>query len=193
MLREKFGNSLGWGFDSPLVHNFKVNEMFFFGHVGITTGLVYLLQKKLNLNVDYRYVIFGSMLSDIIDKPLGNILLHDMLNNGRIIGHSLLFAMLLTIIGIRYRKSFFLAYGLWMHLLLDMMWLNPVALLWPLLGNFQRLDFEFSHFFVTIQQPYNLFGELAGLVALAFLFFRHRLYRLENISRFLSTGKLARL
>ena len=116
--------------------------MFVFGHVGLTTGLIYLMSRG-RFSVDYRYVIFGSLLSDIIDKPLGNILLYNVLNNGRIIGHSLAFVLLLTIIGI-YRKNILnVAFGVWVHLLLDNMWLNPVTLFWPLLGNFQHADFSF--------------------------------------------------
>lgn len=154
--------------------------MFVFGHIGISVGLLYLINKRFNFPVDYRYVILGAMLSDIIDKPLGNIFLYEALNNGRIIGHSLLFALLLTLIGIYRKNILYIAYGVWMHLLLDSMWLNPVTLFWPLLGNFQHADFSFTDLSVTIFEPYNLIGEIAGFGVIAFLALRYGLYRIAK-------------
>ena len=151
--------------------------MFIFGHIGLTFGLLYAVSRKFNFQPDYRYVIIGSLLSDIIDKPLGNILLYEVLNNGRIIGHSLVFVLLLTAIGI-YRKSIlYVAYGVWMHLLLDSMWLNPTTLFWPLLGNFQHTDFSFSGLAGNFIQPYNYIGEILGLSAIVLLALRYTLYR----------------
>ena len=71
--------------------------MFIFGHAGVSSLAAYLMKRRIH-NIDYRYVALGSMLSDIIDKPLGLIILKDVLYNGRLIGHTLLFAFALTII-----------------------------------------------------------------------------------------------
>lgn len=161
--------------------------MFVFGHIGISVGLLYLINKKFHFAVDYRYVILGAMLSDIIDKPLGNVILYS-LNNGRIFGHTLLFAILLTAVGVYRKKILSIAYGIWTHLILDRMWLNPTTLLWPLLGGFAQTDFEFWHFTVTIREPYNIIGEIAGVTILLLLIIRHKLYKSDNLRHFLKTG-----
>jgi len=167
--------------------------MFVFGHIGLTAGLVYLFGRKFNSPVDYRYVIFGSLLSDVIDKPLGNIFLYEALNNGRIIGHSLVFVLLLTAIGIYRKNILYAAFGVWTHLLLDSMWLNQITLFWPLLGNFQHADFSFLELASNFIQPYNYIGEILGLSAIALLTLRYKLYRPGNLSYFASTGILKRL
>ena len=59
-------------------------------------------QKRLNplaVPLDIRLLFIGSLLPDIIDKPLGMIILRDSLANGRIFAHTLLFLVVLTICG----------------------------------------------------------------------------------------------
>ena len=91
--------------------------------------------------IDLRVLVVGSMLPDIIDKPLGQIILRDSLNNGRIYSHTLLFLILLTLAGLwlyHSRRQLWiglLAWGTLMHLLLDEVWLTPATLFWPLLGH----------------------------------------------------------
>ncbi len=164
--------------------------MFIFGHVGLTAGLIYLISKKWNSSIDYRYIILGSLLSDIIDKPLGNILLFNVLNNGRIIGHSVVFALALALIGVYKRNILYIAYGVFMHLILDSMWLNPATLFWPSLGNFHIMNLSFSEFSTAFFQPYNLLGEIMGFVSLALLALRHKLYRVSNLRSLAITGIL---
>ena len=51
--------------------------MFFFGHIGITLGVFYSLRRlssKNNFWAAVPYIIVGSLLPDIIDKPLGRII-----------------------------------------------------------------------------------------------------------------------
>jgi inner membrane protein len=80
-----------------------------------------------------------SILPDIIDKPIGMILLRAQIANGRIFCHTLLFALLLLHSGIilsgQGRRLFLsLFIGVAFHLVLDMMWTNPHTLFWPLYG-----------------------------------------------------------
>jgi hypothetical protein len=72
--------------------------MLLFGHIGITLGVAWLIESKLKVKMDYRLIIIGSLLPDIIDKPVGMILLP--LNNGRVFGHTLLFILILLLIGL---------------------------------------------------------------------------------------------
>jgi inner membrane protein len=94
------------------------------------------------IRVDYRFLIIGSMLPDIIDKPLGQVILKDVFSNGRIFSHTLLFLLSMFIIGILVykfaHKSWFLniAFGVLIHQALDGIWLYPTTFLWPVWGMF---------------------------------------------------------
>jgi len=84
--------------------------------------------------IDYRLILLGSLLPDIIDKPLA-IWLH--VGGGRAIAHTLVFVGLLAFAGL-FVYAWRLGIGLlslcfasMMHLVLDEMWLNPRTLFWP--------------------------------------------------------------
>lgn len=85
---------------------------------------------------DLRLLIIGSLLPDIIDKPIGMFLF----GNGRVFTHSLLITFLLLMIGtflaLNHKKTGVLAVGIGtaMHLILDEMWRTPNILFWPSLG-----------------------------------------------------------
>ena len=90
--------------------------------------------------LDIRFLLVGSLLPDIIDKPVGHVLFRDTFSSGRIFGHTLLFAVVLGVAGIylyrRHHRKWLvtLAAGSLAHLVLDSMWGNPQTLLWPLYG-----------------------------------------------------------
>ena len=90
--------------------------------------------------VDIRLVLVGSLLPDIIDKPLGMVFLSSSLSNGRIFAHTLLFLALMTLTGlIVYRRTgrnwlLVLSFGTATHLVFDGMWSNLHTLLWPAYG-----------------------------------------------------------
>jgi len=91
--------------------------------------------ERSSFQLDYRLVMLGSMLPDIIDKPLGLWLFPDTFNNGRILTHTLLFTLLLAAVGaylwLRRGKSGVLciSFGVVAHLCLDQIWLNPTTFL----------------------------------------------------------------
>ena len=93
------------------------------------------------LFLDYRLVIAGSMLSDVIDKPLGLWLAPGLVNHTtQSFGHSLAFIVLLTALcwaALRFglgRSRLLGATVVAGHLALDGMWRKPATLLWPALG-----------------------------------------------------------
>jgi len=102
--------------------------MLIFGHIGLTLGIAWFVESKLKIRMDYRLILVGSLLPDIIDKPVGMILLP--LNNGRVFGHTLLFLTILLLIGLKYRKLS-LAFASFLHLVEDEMWNEPETLFWP--------------------------------------------------------------
>jgi len=138
----------------------------------------------------------GSLLPDIIDKPLGLVLLGNFFGSGRIFGHSLLFSLLILAMGCygyaRYRGmgAWWLAFGSLAHLVLDKMWHSPRVLLWPVYGwIFPRGDP--SHWLermleAVFTQPDVGIPEIMGGLILARFFLY--LARRKELGRFLRTG-----
>lgn len=175
--------------------------MLAFGHAGITLGTVLILQKTLHSrneiakergstgaldsiavfvsDIDLRILLIGSLLPDIIDKPIGLIIFREAISYGRIYAHTLLFLSLIIIGGIllyrlkRQKWLLTLAFASAGHLVLDLMWKTPTVLFWPFLGtSFPREDStDYLAQIVTdfLTQPSVFWGELVGfIVALVF-------------------------
>ncbi len=90
--------------------------------------------------MDIRLLYVGSLLPDIVDKPIGQLLFRETFSSGKIFGHTLLFLIIISTVGFylykRYGKTWLLAFsfGTSIHLLLDQMWQAPQTLIWPLFG-----------------------------------------------------------
>lgn len=155
--------------------------MLVLAHVGLTVGMAQAVEHiaknggngKAGLRLDYRLVVLGSMLPDLIDKPLGHFILRDTLNNGRIYCHTLAFALIFLVfalIALRLGKAGLMVVwsGLVVHLVLDGIWRAPATLFWPLYGwSFPALEYHF--FWDTLKnlaQPHNFIPELMGAAVL---------------------------
>ena len=152
--------------------------MFFFLHLltGIVLGL--LVADFLH---DRRWVLpiaIGSVLPDLIDKPIGNLLFADIFGNGRIFMHSLFIFCIFLLIGIVIWKRWAhpglmaLALGLFSHQVLDLMWEDPKAWYFPLFGPFRYVqggDFAF----LLLQRDISIHSEwiLAIAMVVAFILF----------------------
>jgi hypothetical protein len=158
------------------------------GHIGIP--LLFPILNR-NLDMDIRFLIVGAMLSDIIDKPLGHLLLAE--NNGRIFAHTLLFLAVLTIAGMAFRPLHSLSVGVGMHLLVDGIFMEPRTALWPLLGPFESYDFEVYAWIEAFTEPYVILEEITGLVLVVIFVVGYRLYRLDMIKILIRKGKLSSL
>lgn len=90
--------------------------------------------------IDVRLLLIGSLLPDIIDKPVGTFFFRDSLSNGRIFCHTLVFLLLITLAAFYLYRShgkawlLILSFGTFTHLICDQMWLTPQTLLWPVYG-----------------------------------------------------------
>lgn len=124
--------------------------MFIFGHLGITLGIFQLARKApgiSGISLDLKMVALGAMLPDLIDKPLGELLLASSLANGRIIGHTLLLCLVIALAGVymwmkrQDLKLIIVSAAAFLHLLEDRMWETPQTFFWPLLG----LEFPDKH------------------------------------------------
>ena len=145
--------------------------------------------------LDFRLVLLGSMLPDILDKPIGGIFLFETFRNGRIFGHTLCFLLFLLALGFLRRRSapLILSFGTFMHLLLDKMWLCPQTLLWPAFGlrfpEVQEEDFIalIPEFLARLTSDPEVFiPEIIGGSILAW--FAVRLFQTRSIRAFLKNG-----
>jgi inner membrane protein len=201
-----------------------------FGHAGLTTGLVLLInsfpvfrsrihnenlspgdqavgfiprkdspaQSNFIDQVDLRVVIIGSLLPDIIDKPVGTFFFKETFYNGRIFSHSLMFLILISLAGIflykRHKTIWWLglSFGTLTHLIFDEMWLAPQTLFWPLHGfTFPKTDITNwipNSLHQLITNPLVYIPELVGAAVLVFLTIR--LLRRRTFFDFLKHGRL---
>jgi len=198
--------------------------MLVLGHAGITLGAGVLLNSaliksgyapfkgqspqssgrlswfsSLGSRIDIRILMIGSLLPDIIDKPVGQLLLRNTLDNGRIFSHTLLFLLIITLIGIylyRARRRnwlLVLSAGTLSHLILDEMWRTPETLFWPLFGfAFQRLE-DLTYWlqgiwYVLFHAPSVYIPEVIGAVIL--LWFTLALVKRGRLFSFLIRGRV---
>ena len=96
---------------------------------------------------DFRLVMIGSIVPDILDKPMGFFLALDLLNgNLRTIGHGGLFALAFVMAGLathfilRNPQLLVMAVASAGHMVMDQMWKQWDTLLWPLRG----LEYPFA-------------------------------------------------
>jgi inner membrane protein len=97
-------------------------------------------KSSIQVNIDYRLVLLGSMLPDFIDKPLALWILPDVFSITRTIGHSALLGGVLLLLGglliLRTKRTgmIMLALAYLGHLVLDRMWSLPEVMWWPCYG-----------------------------------------------------------
>ncbi|WP_319507393.1 metal-dependent hydrolase [uncultured Methanolobus sp.] len=140
-----------------------------FAHIGMTLVLFYMAARtfpRLRPHINYWYVATGSMLPDIIDKPVGMILFKETFASGRIFAHTLLFVLVLAIAGYylysrrKDARVLILAGGGFVHQMLDSMWSSPETFLWPLLGWEFARKVQYVSFW---QYLFTAYGNLANI------------------------------
>ena len=164
--------------------------MLLFAHLGLTLAAGRFIRW-----VDLAFLALGSMLPDIIDKPIG-LIVFGTPEMGRTLAHTLLFLLVLVTLTAYLKdvRPASVSIGVLSHLILDSMWQSPVILSWPLLGNFppapdigtfsyiQGLLFELTNPMVGIP-------EMLGLSYLLFLAFEFRSALIAGYQNVLSKGK----
>jgi len=156
--------------------------MFIFAHIfaGSVFGLV--LGKFLRDTRIIPICIVSSILSDLIDKPLGYILFPDVLGPSRTYFHALLAVIVITALALlawRFRSSMLLllvAMTVLLHQLIDGMWHEPVTWLYPLLGPFQPyhdINYFKTYFWLEISSPSEWVFLFATLVVLSLVYSDH--------------------
>lgn len=169
-----------------------------FWHLGATVAIARYVFK--DPAMDLRWLMFGAILPDLIDTPIGSIFFHDTFGTHRLFAHALVFpvalltlTMIITRRGTTLRKgAMAVVIGVFIHLVLDGVWMSPDAFLWPFLGTeFPPLvgsDFP-TLVKARLTNPIYLAGEALGIAYLAFLWMRH-LREPGGVRRFVRTGRI---
>ena len=164
--------------------------MFALGELGIGLGLAWLVSRRNRSAVDFRLVLLGSILPDLIDKPLGAVLHLD----ARLWAHSLMFLAGILLLSLlpALRGLRWVGFGDAVHLLVDLIWQQPQVMLWPFLGlAFPPGEQSFGGYLqVLLTDPYVQFGEIVGGAILIATAWHYRLYTGTALKRFLKDGRL---
>lgn len=160
--------------------------MLVFGHVAAATVAWHTLDRR----ADLRWVVFFTLVADIVDKPLGLWVFRETINNGRVWFHSVSVNLLVTCLLILLRKPGVYALALWLHQLCDLMWTRPWVALWPLTGRFGYRDLPLEDWVYAILNPCNVVSDAVGLVILAVFAWRYGLFQRSRFWVWVRTGAL---
>lgn len=147
-----------------------------------------------------RFLLVGAVLPDLIDLPVGTLLLVDRYATGELWAHSLLVpsiymsvVMLATRRG-RKRRAFMAVGVAWLfHLLLDGMWTDPEVFLWPFFG--WDIPAGVTPFWPNaldraLSDPWRWVLEASGALYLVWLWFAQGLNIAERRNGTKKTGRL---
>ena len=166
-------------------------------HAGLTMLIVWFVMRG-NPRVDYRVVAVASLLPDLIDKPIGRLILRTRYESGRIYAHTLLlnlalFCVLFFLRGRSKRQFVLVPISSLLHLAEDGVWSEPRLFWWPLFGTqFPRqplVDGPFG-FLNPANNPGAVWQEAVGVAVLLFLFMSHGMLSFAGLRSFLRTGML---
>ena len=164
--------------------------VFLLAHLGIGLGLAWLLAWKSPARFDYRLVLFGSILPDLIDKPLGYALGLET----RIWSHTFvfLFAILALSFAPRLWILRFVGFGVATHLLVDRIWEMPWVVLYPAYGwSFHPASLDAERWIETLlHDPLVQTGEVVGALILLVFAWRKGLGSWTALRAFLRHGTL---
>jgi membrane-bound metal-dependent hydrolase YbcI (DUF457 family) len=174
--------------------------MFVLGHIGLTMGIIIgilLLLKKTELlkELDFRLIILIALIPDIIDKLIGNVILQESLNNGRLFSHTLAFLITFSLIFYFIIKSKWWIYSIAiiMHQVLDRMFIEYETWFWPVFGwefKIKYLNVWDQWLEALISDPYIITGELGGIIVIIIVIFQFKLYNKNKLENLLKTGNL---
>lgn len=147
-------------------------------HLGGTLAMVRAVFR--DPKMDLRWPMFGALLPDLIDKPLGSVFLVDVFHSDRLFAHALIFPVtLMAVVVILTPRSspwrqrlVSLVIGALFHIVLDGAWNPPEAFWWPFFGfDFpERVDPGLADLFGRMVTDWRIWvGEALGLAYLVYL------------------------
>lgn len=150
-------------------------------HLGLACLIVYVTLGR--RRVDYRFILIGAVLPDVVDGILNVAVLHEPA--GRSIAHTVLAVIVVTVFILLAFKSerrlsvFGIGVGWLLHLVGDGMWQAPRTFLWPSFGSSFALRPAEPYSWDLFMHPFDHLGtwggELAGLAVLAWFWVAFRL------------------
>lgn len=153
--------------------------------VGLSLVIVWLVFR--DTAIDYRLIVVGALLPDVVDLALG----------GERISHSLLASvalLTLVMVGTQGRRSarrrlLAIPIATFLHLVLDAMWSSTTVFWWPAFG----LSFDNAPL-PSLARPGAVIvaQEVVGLLALVWWSWRFRLQDHDRRRAFIRTGRLGR-
>jgi len=167
-----------------------VSATFLLGHLGIGLGLAWLLSWRSPARIDYRLVLFGAILPDLIDKPLGYFLGLQT----RLWAHTFLFLFAILVLSFVpvLRSWRLVGFGVATHLLLDEIWDLPKVFWYPAYGwTFPTSPFSTDVWFeALLHDPYIQVGEILGFAILVAFAWAHGIRSWSTLRAFLGHGSL---
>lgn len=161
--------------------------MLVFGHVASATVACHALDRR----ADLRWVVFYTLVADIIDKPFGLVIFSETINNGRVWFHSLAVNLAISALLVILRKPLVFVLALWMHQLCDLMWTRPWVALWPLTGAFGYRDLPLDQWVYSVFNSYNVISDVVGCVVLIGFAWYYELFRPHRLKVWIATGELS--
>ena len=165
-------------------------------HLGLAAVIVYVTLGR--RRVDYRFILIGAILPDLLDGALGLFFFDGPA--GRWIAHSLLLNVAVTVAIILFlrgetRQSVFgIGVGWLLHLVGDGMWDAPETFLWPLAGTefalSPREPYSWDLFVHPLDHAWTWGGELVGIAILAWFWVAFSLGKGDRLKIFLKDGYL---
>lgn len=149
--------------------------------------------------VDVRFLLLGAILPDLIDLPIGTMVLTGRYSTGELWFHSLLAptiyigaVLLATRRGRRRRAWMALGVGWMFHLVLDGMWTSQEVFLWPFFGGISpgQTPYWSLAWERALHDPWRWIEEIVGLGYLIWLWIALRLNRSERRAGVLASGRL---
>jgi hypothetical protein len=164
--------------------------------MGIAAMIVYVTLGR--RRIDYRFVLVGAVLPDVVDGILGLFLFEGPA--GRWVAHSLLAVIVVTVvILVAFEKEtrlavFGLGVGWLLHLVGDGMWAAPETFLWPAFGTGFSTSPAEPYSWDLIAHPLDHLGtwggEVVGVAILAWFWVAFRLGDDGRRRSFLKDGYL---
>jgi hypothetical protein len=167
-----------------------------FWHLGLATVIVYVTLGR--RRIDYRYILLGAVLPDVIDGILGSFLFEGP--SGRWIAHSLIANVVVTVLIILVLRGetrlavFGIGVGWLTHLVGDAMWDAPQTFFWPLAGtefaDAPAEPYSWDLFTAPLDHVWTWVGEVVGVGVLAWFWIAFQLGDTERRKLFLKDGYL---
>ena len=168
------------------------------GHVAYTwAALLWLQSRDHAVGIDFRGAALAALIPDLVDKPLSLTLMADS-GTSQGLAHTLVVHAAATGCLARAQSSLLpYAYIMNSHLAADQMWKYPRTLLYPFSREFDTWRFMgtpsamLSAYAEIVTRPAILAVEVLGLLLLAWVFRKGRLYRRGPLLRLIRSGAIA--